>query len=153
MLLDAMKTFRPPKGFYKRVRRNESAYFAFRATLRIFGDGLDFAAISSALGVEPTSHHRRGERRSATAEPYPHDLWSYTVPVKESEPLHQHIDALWRLLAPQTGFLLMLKESAVVDVFLGYRSNCDHAGIEVPAESLAMFQHLQIPFNLSVIIN
>jgi hypothetical protein len=39
-----------------------------------------------------------------------------------------------------------------VDVFLGYRSNCDTAGIEVPHTSLEMFSELQIPFGLSIIV-
>jgi hypothetical protein len=39
-----------------------------------------------------------------------------------------------------------------VDVFLGYRSNCDHAGVEVPHESLEMFIELRIPFGVSIII-
>jgi len=48
--------------------------------------------------------------------------------------------------------LLELKKSLTVDVFLGYRSSCDHAGIEVPHTSLEMFTELEIPFGVSIII-
>lgn len=45
-----------------------------------------------------------------------------------------------------------LKKRAHVDVFLGYRSNIDHAGVEVPHTCLELFTRLEIPFGLSIII-
>jgi hypothetical protein len=39
-----------------------------------------------------------------------------------------------------------------VDVFLGYRSDRDHAGVELPWQSLAMFVELQVPFEISIIV-
>ena len=79
-------------------------------------------------------------------------MWSYSPPVDESEPLHEHIDALWLKLKPHKRYLLALKKSLTIDVFLGYRSNCDTAGIEVPHTSLEMFSELKIPLGISVII-
>ena len=79
-------------------------------------------------------------------------MWSYTSPVKESEPLHVHIDSLWNTFRKHKEYLLELKKDLTVDVFLGYRSNCDHAGVEVPHQSLQMFMELQIPFGLSIIV-
>ena len=40
--------------------------------------------------------------------------------------------------------LLNLKQQLTVDVFLGYQSNCDHAGVEVPYQSLEMFKEFII---------
>jgi hypothetical protein len=37
-------------------------------------------------------------------------------------------------------------------VFLGYRSNCETAGFEVPHTSLEMFTELQIPFGISIVV-
>jgi len=79
-------------------------------------------------------------------------MWSYTSPVKESEPLHVHIDSLWSTFREHKEYLLELKKDLTVDVFLGYRSNCDHAGVEVPHQSLQMFTELQIPFGVSIIV-
>ena len=79
-------------------------------------------------------------------------MWSYTSLVKESEPLHVHIDSLWNTFREHKEYLLELKKDLTVDVFLGYRSNCDHAGVEVPHQSLQMFMELQIPFGLSIIV-
>lgn len=60
-------------------------------------------------------------------------MWMYTAPTKQTEPLHVHIDALWYTFKEHKEYLLQLKQRLKVDVFLGYRSNCDHAGVEEPS--------------------
>jgi hypothetical protein len=79
-------------------------------------------------------------------------MWIYEPPVMESEPLHAHIDALWAAIRDRKQYLLDLKRTANVDVFCGYRSNSDTAGVEVPYRSLQIFQELEVPFGLSIII-
>jgi len=108
--------------------------------------------ISATLGLSPTHSHRKGEKRGAKAAGYRQDMWSYSPPIEKSEPLHRHIDALWLKLKPHKHYLLELKKSLNVDVFVGYRSNCDTAGIEVPHTSLEMFTELEIPFGVSIIV-
>lgn len=66
-------------------------------------------------------------------------MWSYTPPIDTHEPLHKHIDALWRALKPHKQHLFELKNSVTVDVFLGYRPNCDTTRIEVPHTTLETF--------------
>jgi hypothetical protein len=146
------KQFRTLQGFLKGSEREEETYFSYSATLRIFGDIADIEQISNALGLTPTDSHRKGERRKKPASPHRHDMWAYSPPVDESECLHKHIDALWDVLKPHKLYLLRLKKSVTVDVFLGYRTNCDTAGIEVPHTSLEMFTELQIPFGVSIIV-
>jgi hypothetical protein len=146
------KPFRTLRGFLAGREREEDTYFAYSATLRIFGDISDMDEISATLGLQPTDSHRKGERRDSRAAAYRHDMWSYSPRVDKSEPLHKHIDALWLLLKPHRHYLLKLKKSVTVDVFLGYRSNCDTAGIEVPHTSLEMFSELEIPFGVSIIV-
>jgi Domain of unknown function (DUF4279) len=79
-------------------------------------------------------------------------MWSYSPPIAEKQPLEEHINALWEQIRPSRDYLLSLKKSAVVDVFLGYRSNIDQAGVEVPHTCLEMFTSLEIPFGISIII-
>ena len=79
-------------------------------------------------------------------------MWSYDPPLDKSEPLHKHIDALWESIEPHKEYLLELKKQATVDVFLGYRSDCETAGVEVPHTSLQIFVELEIPFGLSIIV-
>ncbi|MGE0761205.1 MAG: DUF4279 domain-containing protein [Pirellulaceae bacterium] len=70
----------------------------------------------------------------------------------ESEDLEVHINALWSAIRPHRDFIKSLKSQATVDVFLGYRSNCDHAGLSIPHTCLEMFTQLEIPFGVSIII-
>ena len=79
-------------------------------------------------------------------------MWAYTAPVERSEPLHVHIDALWASIWGRKPYLLRLEQDVTVDVFLGYRSNSDTAGVEVPYQSLEIFMELQAPFGLSIIV-
>ena len=58
----------------------------------------------------------------------------------------------WNIIKDKKNKLLELKEKYTVDVFLGYRSNCDHAGIEIPYTCLEMFTELKIPFAISIIV-
>jgi hypothetical protein len=68
-------------------------------------------------------------------------MWSYSPPVEEAEPLGKHIDCLWEKIRLHKDYLIELKRSRTVDVFLGYRSNCDHAGVEIPhTEVVAFFE-------------
>jgi hypothetical protein len=122
----------------------EETYFAYSATLRVFGDIADMAEISGTLELRPTHSHRKGGRRGARSPVYRHDMWSYSPPVDKREPLRHHIDALWLKLKPHKGYLLGLKKSLSIDVFLGYQSNCA-AGIVVPYASLEMFSQLEVP--------
>jgi hypothetical protein len=149
---DNDERFRTLRGFLRGDEPNEETYFAYSATLRIFGDIPDLDEITRHLGVGPTSAHRKGDRRVPVSPPYKHDMWSYMVPVNRTEPLHVHIDALWSTFRDRKQYLLQLKRDLKVDVFLGYRSNCDNAGVEVRHESLEIFTELQVPFGLSIIV-
>lgn len=134
------------------IEEREETYFNFSATLRIFGNIPSIDEVSQTLGVSPTHSHRRGEKRGPLSAPYKHDMWIYEVPITSTEPLHVHIDELWNVFRSRKHELLRLKDDLTVDVFLGYRSNSDNAGLEVPSKSLEMFIELQIPFGLSIII-
>jgi Domain of unknown function (DUF4279) len=137
------------------TKQDEKVYFMYDAPLRIFGNIPDLDEITQRLGVVPSDIHRKGEHWGSNLSrlpPYKDDMWSYTVPVKETEPLHVHIDALWNTFRERKEYLLQLKRELTVDVFLGYRSNCDHSGVEVPHQSLEMFTALQVPFGLSIIV-
>jgi hypothetical protein len=144
--------FRTLRGALEGSESDEEPYFAYSATLRIFGEIPDFDDISIRLQLVPTRTHRKGDKPGPRSPGFPHDMWSYSPPLDESEPLEEHIEALWAKLKPHKQYLLELKKNLSVDVFLGYRSNCDHAGIEVPHQSLEMFTELEIPFGVSIII-
>lgn len=132
----------------------EELYFNYSTTLRIFGKNLDLELINNTMNIQPTHCHRQGEyhRKNKTGTPYPTDMWSYHAPVPDDEHLDVHIQSLWVTFKPFKEFLLSLKEKYTVDIFCGYRSNCDNAGFEVSPKSLEVFIELDIPFGVSVII-
>ena len=145
-------TFRTLRGFIDGTEPDEEDYFHYSATLRIFGQDLDLDEITRRLGVEPTTAYRKGDRRGPRSPAYKRDAWLYKAPLPEEEPLEKHIDALWAQIRPARDYLLALKKVAKVDVFLGYRTNRDTAGIEVPHTCLEMFTSLEIPFGVSIIV-
>jgi hypothetical protein len=144
--------FRTLRGFLAGNEPEEESYFAYSATLRICGQIGNLDEITRNMGLSPTKVHRVGERRGERSPPFEHDLWSYAPSVPKGEPLAKHIDALWAAIRDKKSYLLSLKETLAVNVFLGYRSNCDTAGVEVPHASLEMFTELEIPFGISIIV-
>ncbi len=146
------KGYRTLRGFLDGEEPDEETYFAYMASLRIFGNINNLNDITNNLGFEPTSFHKKGERRGPKSPPYKHDRWAYKAQIEEEAAIEKHIDELWTKLKPHKKYLLELKKTLTVDVFLGYRSNHDHAGVEVPHTSLEMFIELEIPFGLSIII-
>lgn len=148
-----MDEFKTLRGFLVGEEPDNEPYFAYSATLRIQGEGLNFDEIQENLGVAPSDTHRKGEpRRNPNASPWPCDHWDFTAPLDEDEPLFKHIDSLWSTIRHAESYLRFLRESAEVDVFLGFRSNNDMAGVEIPHTSLELFRRLEIPVSLSIII-
>ncbi len=149
---DESKTFRTLRGFLNGEEPDEANYFCFCATLRIHGDDVPFEEISARLGVQPTHIHRKGERRKPRSPGYRDDAWHFCPSLPEIEPLEHHINALWQVVRPHVEYLRALKQRFKVDVFCGYRSNCDHAGFEVSHKCLVLFTTLEVPFGVSVIV-
>jgi hypothetical protein len=149
---DEPKSYRTLRGFLDGEEPDDANYFCFSATLRVHGDDVPFEEITQRLGVKPTRLHRKGECRGPRSPSHPHDAWIYQSSLHESEPLERHIEALWRVVQPELEYIKALKQRFKVDVFCGYRSNCDHAGFEVSHKCLELFLALEIPFGVSVIV-
>jgi uncharacterized protein DUF4279 len=126
-------------------------FFRFSATLRIFGEIGDLAAITAKLGVAPTHMHRRGEKPLPTSlRGYEHDMWSYSAPVPRDRPLQVHLESLWRAVRPHVAYLKGLKNRLSVDVYCSYHTNCSTGGFEVDHRALTIFTELEVPFGVSV---
>jgi hypothetical protein len=160
------RAFNTLRGALSGDEPDEPMYFAYSASLRICGCNpsyrpheapddalvrLDMTDIESRLGVQATTSFRQGETRRHDP-PRRWDGWFYEPSLPEDRPLEDHIDALWTAIRPGSEYLRALKKTVLTDVFLGYRSNCDHAGIEIPHTSLEMFTELEIPFGISIIL-
>jgi hypothetical protein len=149
---DTPKAFQTLWGAIRGEEPDEPIYFAHMASLRIHGDNLPFEEITKQLGVEPTHAYHKGEPHGRRSPPWADDAWHFQPALSETEPLARHIEALWEVLKPHAEYLRSLKQRCRVDVFCGYRSNCDHAGIELPHTCLEMFTTLEVPFGVSIII-
>jgi len=79
------ESFRTLRGFLDGEEPEEETCFAFSATLRIFGDIPDLNDIGARLQLEPTHSHRKGEKPGPRSPGFPHDMWSYSPPLDESE--------------------------------------------------------------------
>jgi hypothetical protein len=152
MSKEEMKSYSTLRGFLNGEEKDEPIYFKYSATLRIHGESLPFDEIAEKLKLLPTSFHRKGDRQGPRSPEFRNDAWHYEPGLPESEPLFRHIEELWKVLKPHVDYLKTLKKNYTVDVFCGYRSNCDHAGIEVPHSCLEIFTALEIPFGVSIII-
>lgn len=146
------KMYRTLRGFLSGDESDEANYFRFSVTLRIHGDCIPFEEISKRLSVEPTHLHRKGELRGARSPAWKDDAWHFEPALPETEALECHIEALWQVVRPHVEYLKALKQRFKVDVFCGYRSNCDTAGFEVSHKCLELFTALEVPFGVSVII-
>jgi hypothetical protein len=131
---------------------NEELYFSYSSTLRIFGNIDNINEISDILELKPTYFHRKGEKRTKISTPYEYDMWMFSPDIAEEKPLEEHINALWNSIKYKKMEIIKLKEKYKIDVFNGYRSNCENAGFEVPYNCLEMFIELKIPFGISIII-
>jgi hypothetical protein len=149
---DEPKIFRTLRGFLNGEEPDEGNYFCFSAGLRIHGNDVPFEEISRRLGVQPTNLHRKGERRGPRSPAYGDDAWQFRPSLPETEPLERHVEALWEVVRSHVEYLKGLKQRCKVDVFCGYRSNCDMAGFEVSHKCLELFMALEVPFGVSVII-
>lgn len=149
---DEPKMFRTLRGFLNGQEPDEENYFRFSATLRIHGEDVPFEEITQMLGVQPTHLHRKGERRGPNLLVWHDDAWQFQPSHPGTEPLERHIEAIWEVVQPAVDYLKSLKELCNVDVFCGYRSNCDTAGFQVSHECLKLFTALEVPFGVSVII-
>lgn len=150
--VDDPKGFRTLRGFLIGEEPDEENYYCYSATLRIHGNDIPFEEIGRCLGVHPTATHRQGERRGPNSPPYRDDAWHYSPAIPEDKPLECHIEALWQVVRPHVAYLKELKQRFRIDVFCGYRSNCDMAGFEVSYRCLELFTALEVPFGVSVII-
>jgi Domain of unknown function (DUF4279) len=75
----------------------EQLYFYSSATLRILGTIPDLEGITQRLGIAPTGAHHKGDRRwEKSLFEDKVDMWSCEAPVMKTEPLHVHIDSLWK---------------------------------------------------------
>lgn len=122
----------------------------FCASLRIFGIGLDFEAVSRAMGAKPSDTHRIGDR-GLLSKPYEEDMWRLDSPLSEKEPLDAHLRWLRQALEPRRDYLRSQMKSGEVSSFCGVRADGRECSFRVSGEALGTFVQLGIDMDLSLI--
>jgi hypothetical protein len=149
---EKQKVFKTLKGFLAGEEADEERFKFYSATLRISGENLNFSEIERSLMLKPTYSHRKVNQKGKRSPGFQSDMWSYQPNIDGKVELEKHILALWEKIKAHKHYLLYLKKEADIDVYLGYRSNIDTAGIEVSYKCLEMFTELEIPFGISIIV-
>ncbi|MBZ0111168.1 MAG: DUF4279 domain-containing protein [Thermoanaerobaculia bacterium] len=147
---DNVLSFR--SGHQRNPVEPEKPHSFYSATLRVFGDHLDLNAITSALGIAPTDHHHKGERKGPSSPPYEHDMWCLDAPASAEEPLGRHLSRLYETLESKLDYLISLKASATVEISCGCRSKDPTAGFSVEHQALRIFEALDIPCDISMTV-
>ena len=116
------------------------AFKAF-ATLRIFGDGLQPAAISKALGLT-ASKCDVAESGFGT--------WSYSTHgvLDNLRPLEDQVLHILQLLEPRSAAIIALRENFATQVFCYFGSQSDLGGFHLSADTLARLARLQLDFDV-----
>ena len=108
--------------------------------------------IERETGLAPTEAHRRGEARRAGSS-WPNDVWILKSPLLAERPVSDHLLWLDQTLRPHLDYFRSLVDAGVeIDLFCGYRSDCDHCGFSVNPEALALAHDLGVQIEVSVIV-
>ena len=138
-----------PKRKPEPIPDNEPPLITFSAALRVFGDNLDHAGLTHAIGLEPTYAHRKGEIPTPGARPWPNDMWSYDAPTSRIHPLQDQIIALWHALRPHIPYLRSLRPKFHVDIFCSCQGKVYPASLKINHHALSLFTELETPFTVS----
>jgi Domain of unknown function (DUF4279) len=111
-------------------------------TLAIYSEELRPQEISRALGVQPTSAHRRGERRSPTSPPSLLGAWFLTERGHDAEPAEAIIDRLFKQLPedPSVWGALMIRYE--IQFRFGLHMTGWNKGLSIPLKQLARIVEL-----------
>ena len=126
--------------------------FVFGASLRVFGQSLDFGELERRLGVAPTISYRKGAPCGLGSRSREFDMWLLAAPAGREQPLSRHLDALWKAVKPNVSYLKKLKRTHTVDIYCRYFANVPSAGFEIDCSSLEMFRALDLSFGVSVLV-
>ena len=132
------------------MERKSEYYKSYGASFRIIGESLPFEEIESILNLAATYKHRKGDKRGNHV--LQDDRWVLESLLPEDKELGEHLEWLWSKLCSQKQYLVDLKGKYHLDVFAGYRSDCDHCGTVISAQGIKICSELEIPLELSIII-
>lgn len=129
-------------------------YFACSASLRVMDAPERHSEIEEVTGLKPSHVHVKGEiAHKKSGRRWKSDIWLLKSPLGETVELSDHLNWLWQQVQPhQKYFQSLIKSDVKVDIFCGYRSNCDHCGFGIDPDAFNIAQKLGVRLEFSVII-
>lgn len=118
----------------------------FDASLRIMGIGKYHDEIALKTGLTPGIVGRKGEARFGSGK-FLHqaDIWVLRSPLGEFASLEEHLDWLWKAIAPfKPYFASLIEKSESADVCLGCLSESVYPFFVVDPAALAITRELNV---------
>jgi hypothetical protein len=126
-------------------------YFNYSASLRIHNSPEIYEELSSIW--QPTHMHKKGNINEKNNKKWENSAWILKSPVGEEKSLNEHLEWLWNKIKPHADYLCMLRSKNVhMDIFCGFRTDCDNAGFEIEPRVYEMLTKLNIPIGFSIIL-
>jgi hypothetical protein len=111
-------------------------------TLALYSEELEPEEVSSALGVKPTSAHRRCERRGPRSPPAPSAAWLLTPHGHDAEPAEAVIDRLLKRLPEDPAVWCDLRMRHDIQIRFGLHMTGWNKGLSIPLEQVTCFAKL-----------
>ncbi len=105
-----------------------------RVTLALYSEDLDPDEVSRTLGVQPTSAHRRGERKGPRSPAYRKGAWWLTEEGHEAEHVAPVIERLLRQLPEAPAVWSQLRTQHDVQIRFGLHMSGWNKGLVIPRE-------------------
>lgn len=136
------------------LNKEPETYFSYSASLRVLDAPERHREIEEVTGLKPSHVHMKGElAHEKSKRRWENNIWLLSSPLEETSELAEHLNWLWQQVQPHQAYFRSLIESgAKVDIFCGYRSNCDHSGFSIDPGALEIAQKLDVRLEFSVIV-
>lgn len=120
------------------------------ASVRIFGQGLDFENISRTLGVDSSETHITGEV-TLCRTPLRTDVWILDSPLSHTLPLDSHLKWLRQALINGPEFRRSASIVGEMDSYCGVSIEGERCSFLLSPEALRLFTDLRVSMYLSLI--
>jgi hypothetical protein len=111
-------------------------------TLALYSEELEPEEVSRALGVEPTSAHRRGESRAPGRPPYLSGAWLLKVHGRDAAPSEAVIDQLLKQLPEDPAVWRDLSMRHDIQVRFGLHMTGWNKGLSIPSKQVMRIAEL-----------
>jgi hypothetical protein len=111
-------------------------------TLALYGEELEPEEVSRALGVEPTSAHRRGERRGPGIPPYLSGAWLLKERGGDAESAEAVLDRLLKQLPEDSAVWRDLSMRHSIQVGFGLHMTGWNKGLSIPLKQVRRIAEL-----------